>query len=114
MLHDGLLRITGDAEGALEFRGADGHLLVEPATAGFVRHFERGAALRGVTQGGCEDLESADAALVLATMGRRGGWHIDAICDATGLTASAVFVAMGACEITGRVRCDSGGRWAAT
>jgi len=103
MLHDGQLRITGDAEAALEFRGADGHLLVE-----------RGTALRDVTQGGSEDLESADAALVLATMGRRGGWHIDAICDATGLTASAVFVAVGACEIAGRVRCDSNGRWAAS
>ena len=102
MLLDGQLHIAGDAERGLEFRGADGHLLVEG-----------GAARLGATQGGCDEVASADAALVLATMGRRGGWHIDAICDATGLTASAVAVAIGSCEIAGRLRCDSSGCWAA-
>ena len=106
MIHEGQLHIAGNPEGTLEFRGADGHVL-------------RDRSQPPATQGGSDDLgsepaASPDIALILATMGHRGGWHIDTLCDETGLPASAVTAALTFAEIDGQARCDDNGRWGAS
>jgi hypothetical protein len=45
---------------------------------------------------------------VLATMGGRGGWNVDRLVDATGLSAQAVTRATCMLELQGKARSDFG------
>ena len=91
-LHEGRLWMGGDADGVLEVRDADGCLLVEHA----VTHSGSSAVLA----------PSPEAARVLALMGMRGGWTVDALCEASGLSASAVGAVLTTFELEGLVRQD--------
>lgn len=42
--------------------------------------------------------------MVLGAMGERGGWHVDALCEATGLPAAAVSCALLEIELGGQAR----------
>jgi hypothetical protein len=95
MLHERRLVITGDAEGAIDFRDGSGRPLVDP--------------LETTHSGSCD----GNGVRVLAAMGARGGWHVDALCEATGLPAGAVSAALVVFEISGRVRCDLSGLYRA-
>ena len=55
----------------------------------------------GTTQGGIFD---EPAKRLLEAIGRRGGWSIDALIERTGLSASAVTVALMSLELGGRLR----------
>ncbi|HZO17007.1 MAG TPA: hypothetical protein VFB62_27210 [Polyangiaceae bacterium] len=67
------------------------------------------------TQSGSRDDElSTTAAQILSLMGQRGGWHLDAICDSTGLPASAVGGALFLLELDRRVQRDPYGRYQRT
>ncbi|MBI4699946.1 MAG: hypothetical protein HY744_02065 [Deltaproteobacteria bacterium] len=121
MLHEGQLRIEGDADGELRFYDAAGALVGEPqpesgagqmtqggscAAVDGARSRPQGGERRPMTQGGSwtgVDL-SAQAGSVLRAMGARGGWHVDALCTLSGLPASAVSCALLELELGGRVR----------
>ena len=62
-----------------------------------------------MTQGGSRPDEGEER--LLAVMGQRGGWNVDALCEATGLAAQAASVALLTCELAGRVKRDAGGRY---
>ena len=47
-----------------------------------------------------------EAATLLALMGRRGGWSVDALVEASGLRVGAVQHALICLELDGRVACD--------
>ncbi len=53
-----------------------------------------------------------EAATVLALMGGRGGWSLDALVDASGLHVGAVQGALLGLELDGHVSCDSLGGYA--
>ncbi|MBI4704607.1 MAG: hypothetical protein HY744_26180 [Deltaproteobacteria bacterium] len=95
LLHEGKLRIEGDADGELRFYDAAGVLLVDPLAGG----------AGPMTQGGSwPGALSAEASAVLGAMGGRGGWHTDGLCQATGLPAGAVSAALLELELGGQVR----------
>ncbi|MBI4703922.1 MAG: hypothetical protein HY744_22665, partial [Deltaproteobacteria bacterium] len=52
---------------------------------------------------------SAEAAGVLRAMGGRGGWHPDGLCEASGLSVSAVSGGLLELELGGRARRTSYG-----
>ncbi|MBI4701317.1 MAG: HNH endonuclease [Deltaproteobacteria bacterium] len=97
LLHEDRLRIEGDADGELRFYDATGALIGD-ALAG-------GAGPMPMTQCGSWAGElSAEGGAVLRAMGGRGGWHVDDVCQATGLPASAVSAVLLELELGGRVR----------
>ena len=53
-----------------------------------------------------------EAATLLAVMGRRGGWSLDTLVDASGLHVGAVQGALLGLELDGHVSCDSLGSYA--
>ncbi|MBI4704675.1 MAG: hypothetical protein HY744_26530 [Deltaproteobacteria bacterium] len=58
-----------------------------------------------MTQGGSwPGALSAEPSAVLGAMGGRGGWHTDALCQATGLPAGAVSAALLELELGGQAR----------
>ena len=89
-LHDGLLRIEGDADGDLTFFDAYGALLSASPTD-------------EATHVGSSGL-SPEADRVLRLMGERGGWHADMLCEATGFTVAQVACATLELELAGQVR----------
>jgi hypothetical protein len=108
-LHDGHLRIEGDAEGELVFHDATGALLSSPAashvgTAVVASH--AGTAAAAVAGAGDE------AATLLALMGRRGGWSVDALVEASGLRVGTVQYALMTLELDGHVASDAFGSYA--
>jgi len=52
---------------------------------------------------------SAEAERVLAAMGRRGGWHVDRLCEQTGLGAGPVASGLMELVLAGRVRQEGWG-----
>jgi predicted Rossmann fold nucleotide-binding protein DprA/Smf involved in DNA uptake len=54
-----------------------------------------------------EPFRAVERAL-LAIMGRRGGWHPDALCDASGLPVQQVLTALTRLELSGRVSASWG------
>jgi predicted Rossmann fold nucleotide-binding protein DprA/Smf involved in DNA uptake len=48
---------------------------------------------------------------MLATMGARGGWSPDDLCEATGLPPATVGSTLIFCELAGQVRRDEAGRY---
>jgi predicted Rossmann fold nucleotide-binding protein DprA/Smf involved in DNA uptake len=55
---------------------------------------------------------SDEAATLLALMGRRGGWSVDALVEASGLRVGAVQYALMTLELDGRVACEAFGSYA--
>ncbi len=53
-----------------------------------------------------------EAATLLAIMGRRGGWSLDTLVDASGLRVGAVQFGLMSLELDGRVSCDGLGSYA--
>ncbi len=53
-----------------------------------------------------------EAATLLALMGRRGGWSLDALVDASGLRVGAVQFGLMSLELDGRVSFDGLGSYA--
>ncbi len=122
LLHDGRLRIEGDAEGELVFRDATGAPLSSPV-ASHVGTGEVGTGAVGTAAGcvashvgtgaGTAAASAGDeAATLLAVMGRRGGWSLDALVDATGLRVGAVQFGLMSLELDGRVSFDGLGSYA--
>jgi hypothetical protein len=119
-LHDGHLRIEGDAEGELVFHDATGALLSSPVashvgtptaaseggSAAVPAASHRGTAAAALAGAGHE------AATLLALMGRRGGWSLDALVEASGLRVGAVQYALMTLELDGRVVCEAFGSYA--
>jgi hypothetical protein len=117
LLHDGHLRIEGDADGELRFEGETGApISLSPAshrgTSAMVsRETSAVASHRGtsaVAAAGAGD----KAATLLGLMGQRGGWSVDGLVDASGLRVNEVYGALLGLELDGRVCCDASGRYA--
>ncbi len=158
LLHDGRLRIEGDAEGELVFRDGTGAPLSPPVAS----HLGNAAVGTGVvpvgshvgtgavwtpavgtpavgtpavgtpavgtpavgTPAGCVASHVGtgagtaaagagdEAATLLAIMGRRGGWSLDALVDASGLHVGAVQFGLMSLELDGRVSFDGLGSYA--
>jgi hypothetical protein len=91
-----------------EVRG--NHLLAPPVTQGGSL---TGGGVDAHAPSAAEEaaLDPASAELV-AHMGNRGGWNVDALCNAMGLPANAVALMM--LELAGTVRRDPCGRFVAT
>ena len=109
LLHEGRLRIEGDAEGELMFYGATGApLSVTGASHGGT------AGVTGASHGGTAGAMGMgpQAAMLLALMGGRGGWGLDALVDASGLGVSVVQGALMGLELDGRVSLDARGGYA--
>ncbi len=53
-----------------------------------------------------------EAATLLAVMGRRGGWSLDSLVDASGLHVGAVQFGLMSLELDGRVSFDGLGSYA--
>jgi hypothetical protein len=120
LLHDGRLRIEGDAEGELMFHDATGAPISVatssvPVVDTHVVASQRGTAAAPVaSQGGSVAAAGAgqEAAVLLALMGGRGGWSLDALVDASGLGVGAVQGALLGLELDGRVSFDALGSYA--
>ena len=95
LLHDGHLRIEGDADGQLAFHDEAGEASAWPGAAG------------GASHSGTSVPHGGDAATLLALMGRRGGGSTDALVEASGLGVSAIVVALLGLELDGRVQRDT-------
>jgi hypothetical protein len=114
LLHDGKLQIIGDAEGQLEVRDESGAPIEERkpwtdfalgshADSTESRDSEQsvGSAVETsveTTQGG-----SAAGRRLLQVMAHRGGWTVDALIDASGLSASTVLSTLLFLELDGSV-----------
>jgi DprA winged helix domain len=105
LLHERKLEVSGDAEGVLDFRDARGDAIAQPAQLD-VREPNHGA-----TQGGSREAMGSDdycdhpaARRLLQIMGRRGGWTMDALGEASGLAASEVSVGLLMLELGRRVQ----------
>jgi hypothetical protein len=105
MLHERQLVITGDPEGAIDFFDAAGRKLAQPGG--------HDALTQGGSSSGAAPMLSDDGGRLLATMGARGGWSADDLCEATGLPARTVASTLIFCELAGRVRRDDAGRYQA-
>jgi predicted Rossmann fold nucleotide-binding protein DprA/Smf involved in DNA uptake len=106
MLHERQLVITGDPEGAIEFFDGAGRRLADAGRP-------EGAVTHCGSSGDAAPMVSAEARRVLATMGARGGWSSDDLCEATGLPAATVGSTLIFCELAGQVRRDEAGRYQA-
>ena len=120
LLHEGRLRIEGDAEGELMFYGATGAPLSvtgasHGGTAGVTGASHGGTAgVTGASHGGTAGAMGMgqQAAMLLALMGGRGGWGLDALVDASGLGVSVVQGALMGLELDGCVSLDARGGYA--
>ncbi|MBI4702869.1 MAG: hypothetical protein HY744_17265 [Deltaproteobacteria bacterium] len=108
LLHEGLLRIEGDAEAELRFFDAQGKLITDPFASG------PGPVTQCGSSTGTHASLSAEAAGVLRAMGGRGDWHPDGLCEASGLLVSAVSRGLLELELGGQARRTSSGYEAVT
>jgi hypothetical protein len=106
MLHERQLVITGDPEGAIDFFDGAGRRLADAGRAG-------GGVTHSGSSGDAGPMLSDEARRLLATMGARGGWSMDDLCEATGLPPATVGSSLIFCELAGQVRCDAAGRYEA-
>ena len=65
------------------------------------------------SSGDAAPMLSGEERRLLATMGARGGWSADDLCEATGLSAATVGSTLIFCELAGQVRRDEAGRYQA-
>jgi hypothetical protein len=105
MLHERQLVITGDPEGAIDFFDGAGRRLADARGADDATH--------SGSSGGAAPMVSDEGRRLLATMGARGGWSADDLCEATGLPAATVGSTLLFCELAGQVRRDDAGRYRA-
>jgi predicted Rossmann fold nucleotide-binding protein DprA/Smf involved in DNA uptake len=106
MLHERQLVITGDPEGAIEFFDRAGRRLADAGRA-------EGGVTHCGSSGDAAPMVPGEGRRLLATMGARGGWSVDDLCEATGLPAATVGSTLIFCELAGQVRCDAAGRYQA-
>jgi hypothetical protein len=94
-VHDGRLRIDGDAEAGVRFLDASGQPLEQSAVA----------PLTAMTPGGhaAEMDLSPNAVLLLGLMANRDGWQPDELCVEGHLAASEVSVTLLELELMGLV-----------
>jgi hypothetical protein len=124
-LHEGKLRITGDAEGALRWFDESGCELGAEADDADEADEAGEASGTGLPQARGPSAEatrgpsaeatrgpSAEAAQVLRAMAGRGGWSTDALVETTGLRVSEVLVALTELELGAQVRLESPGTFA--
>jgi hypothetical protein len=104
MLHEGNLVITGDPEAAIDFHDGAGAKLIDPLAA--TKH-------DGVTQPGASGFRAPDGHRLLSTMGNRGGWTVDDLCEATKLPPATVTSTLLLFELGGQVCADLAGRYRA-
>ena len=139
MLHAGQLKIEGDADAGAaaaeraRFFHADGEPLLEPGSWPSPRsvavaplaNTRTGAPPANATEAQTSDRIVAEthigsslgarselseaAARLLASMGRRGGWLADSLCEKSDLTASEVAVALTTLQLARRVERDRAG-----
>jgi hypothetical protein len=98
LLHDGKLELSGDAEGELCFRDAEGHSFAGPDSL---------AALPTGTDETTPQVGSSfhgAAARLLHAIGRRGGWSLDALIEKLDLPARVVASALTELELAGSIR----------
>jgi len=100
-LHQGLIRLEGDADGELAFFDAS-VVAREGRAARARRSGER------MPHGGSSHL-SPSAERLTRVMGERGGWHVDLLCEASGLGAAQVACALLELELAGVARRTTGG-----
>jgi predicted Rossmann fold nucleotide-binding protein DprA/Smf involved in DNA uptake len=105
MLHERQLVITGDPEGAIDFFDGAGRQLADARATDGVTH--------SGSSGDAAPMVSGEGRRLLATMGARGGWSADDLCEATGLPAATVASTLIFCELAGQVRRDEAGRYQA-
>jgi hypothetical protein len=87
-LHEGKLRVEGDAEAGLRWFDAKGNEMVDRSAAPQLGHGEN------------ENASLTPAARkILETMGDRGGWSLDQLVDESGLGAPEVLVGITHLEI---------------
>jgi hypothetical protein len=112
LLHDGRLRIEGDAEGEPMFYDEAGAPIGLPSHGG--TSAVAAASPSVASHGGTSAVAGTghQAATLLALMGRRGGWSVDALVDASGLGVDEVHLALLELELDGRAHCDPLGRYA--
>jgi hypothetical protein len=108
-VHEGKLRVEGDAESGLVFFDDRGNELAD--------HFAGGSAAAKGAKPSTSEAPAAtpgmseEAAAVLAAMGRRGGWHADHLADATQLPFRAVNRALLELQLRGLAHQDYLFRW---
>ena len=90
-VHEGQLRIEGDADGELSFYDGSGQAFGQAST----------------TPGGHTADLSSCAATLLRAMGTRGGWNADELCYETRLQASDISVGLFELELAGLVHRDA-------
>jgi hypothetical protein len=103
--HEGKLRIEGDAERGVRFYEADGRELgcCDRQPRRNVAQPAANPETETETEAETEAELPAEALQLLRTMGSRGGWTLDALCDATALSAAKVSVAITELELGGKV-----------
>ncbi len=127
-LHDGRLRIEGDSEGELMFHDATGAPLSWPAAShGGTAEAAMPATSHGRTSatppashggraeaagGRAEAAAGGTAARLVALMGRRGGWSVDSLVEASGLGVGELQGALLTLELDGHVEFDGRGGYA--
>lgn len=113
-IHEGKLRVEGDAEGELRWHDAEGRELggrgqqhrPQAATAKPTPNAE--LEPDGEADAVAQDRLSAEASAVLVAMGSRGGWMLDALADATALPVGALATALTELELSGEVTSELG------
>jgi hypothetical protein len=106
-IHAGELRVTGDAEGELRWWDAEGRELGRRGPERSAGGAEAQAEAETETEAEATAETDAETA-VMAVMGDRGGWTLDALVEATGITARAVSAALTDLELSGKVTMASG------
>jgi hypothetical protein len=112
-LHEGKLHISGDAEGQLDVRDESGALIEEqkPWTDSVLAsgadstesHDDR-KSVDGAPESYVATQSGSPAARrLLQVMAHRGGWTVDALIDASGLSASTVLSTLLFLQLDGRV-----------
>ncbi|MBX3127574.1 MAG: HNH endonuclease [Polyangiaceae bacterium] len=105
LLHEGKLRIEGNADVAASLRFFDVHGELTAAPLG-CPVTQGGSSPGAVTQGGSWGAEAG--ARLLRVMARRGGWTMDGLVDASGLPVHAVSATLVALQLEARVRVRRG------
>jgi len=109
-VHEGKLRVEGDAETGLRFFDQCGNQLADRLEGGSA--MAKGVKPKAATAApAATPRMSREAAAVLAAMGQRGGWHPDHLAVATGLHIRAVNRALLQLQLAGLIGQDNHLLW---
>jgi len=109
-VHEGQLRVEGDAETGLRFFDQCGNQLADRLEGGSA--MAKGVKPKAATAApAATPRMSREAAAVLAAMGQRGGWHPDHLAVATGLHIRAVNRALLQLQLAGLIGQDNHLLW---